>query len=123
MVKRLKTQKDKRGSLIVYEKNLFKIKRIFVITGKKNVIRGNHAHKNTIQLLVNINSKCKLSLTNKKSKNITFSKEGDYVVCSKKTWLKIKFIKEGSIMVLCDKMYKKSDYIDNIEDFKKLYSL
>lgn len=123
MVERLKTLKDKRGSLIVYEKNLFKIKRIFIITGKKNVIRGNHAHKNTIQLLVNINSKCKLSLTNKKSKNIIFSKEGDYVICSKKTWLKIKFIKEGSIMVICDKKYKKSDYINRFEDFKKLYPL
>ena len=121
MVKRLKTLKDKRGSLIVYEKDIFKIKRVFVITGKKNVIRGNHAHKDTIQLLVNINSKSKLSLRNKTSKNINFSKEGDYVVCSKKTWLKIKFIKEGSIMVLCDKKYKKSDYINNIEDFKKLY--
>ena len=41
----------------------------------------------------------------------------------KKTWLKIKFIKEGSIMVICDKKYKKSDYINSIEDFKKLYSL
>ena len=123
MVERLKTLKDKRGSLIVYEKNLFKIKRIFIITGKKNVIRGNHAHKDTIQLLVNINSKSNLSLTNKKSKNILFSKEGDYVVCPKKTWLKIKFIKEGSIMVICDKKYKKSDYIKSIEDFKKLYSL
>ena len=123
MVERLKTLKDKRGSLIIYEKNLFKIKRIFIITGKKNVIRGNHAHKDTIQLLVNINSKSNLSLTNKKSKNILFSKEGDYVVCPKKTWLKIKFIKEGSIMVICDKKYKKSDYIKSIEDFKKLYSL
>ncbi len=120
MTKKLKVIKDRRGSLISYEKDLFKIKRVFVINGKKNVIRGNHAHKNTIQLLVNISSKSKISLKNNKKKNIIFSKMGDYVICPKKTWLKIKFIKEGSIMVICDKKYKKSDYINDIEKFEKL---
>lgn len=121
MLKKLKTLKDKRGSLVVYEKNHFKIKRVFVITGKKNASRGNHAHKNTIQLLININSKSKISLTNKTTKTINFSKEGEYVLCPKKTWLKIDFIKKGSIMVLCDKKYDKKDYINNIENFKKLH--
>ena len=121
MLKKLKTLKDKKGSIIVYEKNYFKIKRVFVITGKKNVSRANHAHKNTIQLLININSKCKITLTNKTSKTINFSREGEFILCPKKTWLKIDFMKEGSIMVVCDKKYNKKDYINNIENFKKLY--
>ena len=121
MPKKIKTLKDKKGSIIVYEKNNFKIKRVFVVTGKKNVSRGNHAHKDTIQLLININSKSIISLINKTTKTVTFSKEGEYLLCPKKTWLKIDFIKEGSIMVVCDKKYMKKDYIKNFEIFKKLY--
>lgn len=123
MIKKLRIRKDYRGSLFVYEKNTFRIRRVFVITGKKNCVRGNHAHKNTIQLLININSKSTITLKNKSIKNITFSKQGEYFICPKKTWLKIRFLKEGSIIVLCDKKYKKDDYINNIEDFNKSISM
>ena len=54
MKKRLNFFKDKKGFLFVYEKENFKIKRVFVIKGNKNVTRGNHAHKNTVQILINI---------------------------------------------------------------------
>ena len=122
MKKRLNFFKDKKGFLFVYEKENIKIKRVFVIKGNKNVTRGNHAHKNTVQILININSKSKILVIKKSKKIVKFSKPGEYFICPVKTWLKINFIKEGSIMVLCNKKYNKVDYINNFESFKKLYS-
>ncbi len=122
MKKRLNFFKDKKGYLFVYEKENIKIKRVFVIKGNKNLTRGNHAHKNTVQILININSKSKILVINKNKKIVNFSKPGEYFICPVKTWLKINFIEEGSIMVLCNKKYNKLDYINNFETFKKLYS-
>jgi|TARA_B110000037_G_C17100756_1_gene497864 hypothetical protein len=122
MQKRLNFFKDKRGSLFVFEKDYFNIKRVFVINGKNNSFRGNHAHKDTVQILININSKSKLYITKSKTRVIKFTKPGEYFICPTKSWLKISFIKEGSIMVLCNKKYSKKDYINKFDDFKKLYS-
>ena len=51
---KIKNFKKKSGSLIAFsmKKSLpFKIKRIFIIKGKKNFIRGDHAHKKCSQFL------------------------------------------------------------------------
>ena len=118
---KLKTFDDERGSLFFFQKNKFEIQRIFFIKGKKGFSRGNHAHKNTRQILININSKAKISMIRDKKKKINFSKKGDLVDLPKHTWVKIDFLNDGYIAVVCDKKYLKNDYITDIKKFEKLY--
>jgi hypothetical protein len=120
---KLKIFKDSRGKLFFYQKDNFLVKRIFFIEGKKNQLRGNHAHKKTKQVLININSNAVVEIIGKNSKKIEFSKTGDIIEIPKLNWVKINFIKKGYIAVVCDQKYLKNDYIDNFEKFKKKLSL
>ena len=101
-----------------YKKN-FKFNRVFFIDGKKNIIRGNHAHIKTRQIIININAKASIEITNKKTKKINFYKSGDYVEVPKMNWVKIYFKNDGFIAVICDKKYLKNDYINDFNKFKK----
>tara|TARA_B110000003_G_scaffold132536_1_gene134581 strand:+ start:131 stop:478 length:348 start_codon:yes stop_codon:yes gene_type:complete len=111
MKKRLKNYVDDRGLLFSFYKEKYNFKRIFFISGKKNKIRGDHAHKTLTQILVNIDSHTKIKIGKDKLKTVTFSKPGEYIICPKKHWLKIHFLSKGTIAVLCDKKYEKEDYI------------
>ena len=64
--------KKKSGSLTAFSlKNSFpiKVKRIFIINGKKNFIRGDHAHKKCSQFLYPVLGKIKVECTSIKYKN------------------------------------------------------
>ena len=111
MKQRLKNFVDDRGLLFSFYKKKFNFNRIFFISGNKNKVRGDHAHKELTQILINIDSKSKLEIGKNKKKTITFSKPGEYIICPKKNWLKIRFFSKGTIAVLCDKKYDKKDYI------------
>lgn len=117
---KLKTFNDVRGRLFFYQDKKFLFKRVFFIEGNKNKIRGNHAHKQTKQVLININSKAKIEIIDQNKKILNFFKPGEYIEVPKMSWVKIYFKKKGFIAVLCDKEYLKNDYIDN---FKKFLSL
>ena len=68
---KIKNFKKKSGSLIPFsiKKSLpFKIKRIFIIKGKKNFIRGDHAHKKCSQFLYPLVGKIKIYCITKKNK-------------------------------------------------------
>ena len=114
------------GTLVPFsiKKNIpFIVKRIFLIYGNKNFVRGDHAHKKCSQLLVPVSGKIEIVCENKKSKfkkilNYRL-KEGHLI--KPKTWCKIKFLTNNSIlMVFCDQEYKFSDYIERYKDFLKI---
>ena len=66
---KFKIFKNKTGSLVPFTLNKdipFKVKRIFLIYGNKNFIRGKHAHKKCSQLLVPVSGKIEVSLEDKK---------------------------------------------------------
>ena len=117
---KLKNFNDDRGKLFFYQKNKFLSHRVFFIEGRKNKTRGNHAHKQTKQVLININSKAEIEIINQNKKILNFSKPGEYIEIPKMSWVKIYFKKKGFIAVLCDKKYYKSDYIYDYEKFLKL---
>jgi hypothetical protein len=101
----------------------FKTKRIFLIYGKKNFIRGNHAHKKCSQFLVPIFGKMEVEYQGKnfKIKKIIDYKKNLGLLLKPKTWCKIKFITNNSVlMVFCDREYEYSDYIENYKNFLKL---
>ena len=123
---KIKNFKKKSGSLIPFsmEKSLpFKIKRIFIIKGKKNFTRGDHAHKKCSQFLYPLVGKIKIyCITKKISKNIILNENNKTgYLLEPKTWCKIKFLtNSGILLVACDREYEFNDYIENYSDFLKI---
>ena len=114
------------GSLIPFSLSKdvpFKSKRIFLIYGKKNFTRGDHAHQKCKQFLVPIFGKMVVEYENrfKKFKNILDYKNKKGLLLNPKTWCKIKFKTNNCIlMVFCDREYEFKDYIENYESFLKI---
>ena len=90
--------------------------------GKKNKIRGQHAHKKCSQLFIPIQGKMILKILTPQSKKTiqlnTSSKNA--VLVPPKYWCDVKFINKNSIlMVACDKYYQINDYLKNFTEYKK----
>ena len=86
-------------------------------------VMGDHAHKKCSQLLVPVSGKIEIICENKKikfKKILNYRlKEGHLI--KPKTWCKIKFLTNNSIlMVFCDQEYQFSDYIEKYKDFLKV---
>ena len=118
--------KKKSGKLTAFSlKKSFpiKVKRIFIINGEKNFIRGDHAHKKCSQFVYSILGKIKIELINNKEKKtiiLSHNKNEGYLI-KPKTWCRIKFLTKNAILlVACDMEYKFSDYIEKYSDFLKI---
>ena len=98
-------------------------KRIFIIYGNKNFIRGNHAHFKCSQFLVPIYGTMTINYENKNFKRkikINYKRKQGLLL-KPKTWCKIKFESNHSIlMVFCDREYEYNDYIENYSEFLKI---
>jgi hypothetical protein len=101
----------------------FKTKRIFIIYGNKNFLRGNHAHFKCSQFLVPIYGTMTINYESKylkKKIKINYKKKQGLLL-KPKTWCKIKFESNHSIlMVFCDREYEYNDYIENYIEFLKI---
>ena len=126
-IKKSKTYSDKTGSLIPYYKKKslknFNIKRFFFVYGKKKYFRADHAHKKCNQILIPVAGKIEVFILNQKKikkKFILTLENNKYLFVPKKHWIRLKFIKEGSILLtLCDHKYDKKEYIQSIKKFLK----
>ena len=121
-----KIYKNETGSLLPFsfEKDIpFRVKRIFIIYGKKNSKRADHAHHKCSQYLFPIYGSINVKYENKKgkfSKIISFKKRQGLLL-KPKTWCKIKFLTNNAILlVACDMEYEFRDYIENYSDFLKI---
>ena len=116
----------KSGTLIPFSllKDVpFKTKRIFLISGKKNFTRGNHAHHKCKQYLVPIIGSMEVTYENryKKFKKKISYKDKRGLLLNPKTWCKITFKTTKSVlMVFCDREYEFSDYIEDYKNFLKV---
>ena len=106
-----------------FNKNFpIKVKRIFFLYGKKNKIRGNHAHKKCSQFFIPIYGNAVLTIkTNKKVKKIPLKRSTfNAVLVPPNYWCSIKFLNQNSIiMVACDRFYETNDYIKNFNLYLK----
>ena len=126
-IKKSKTYSDKTGSLIPFYKKKslknFNIKRFFFVYGKKKYFRADHAHKKCNQILIPVAGKIEVFILNQKKikKKFILSLENNkYLFVPKKHWIRLKFLKEGSILLtLCDHKYDKKEYIQSIKKFLK----
>ena len=99
-----------------------KAKRIFFVYGKKNKIRGDHAHKKCSQFFIPILGKVILDIkTPKMKKKIVLNHLSKIaVLVPPKYWCSIKFTNKNSIlMVVCDKNYDFDDYLESYDDYIK----
>ena len=126
---KIKSFNNLTGKLIPFTFNNkfpIKAKRIFYIFGKKNKIRGEHAHRKCSQFLFPLLGNFELSILSKtQNKKFTlYSKKSFGFLIKPKTWLKIKFLSKLSVlMVVCDKNYDFKDYIEDLKEFKKITGL
>lgn len=123
---KFKFYQKKSGTLIPFSlKKDFpiKVKRIFIINGKKNFVRGNHAHKKCSQFIFPISGKIKVECINKQEEKtiILNHKKKEGYLLKPKTWCKIKFLtKNAVLLVACDMEYKFNDYIEDYSEFLKI---
>ena len=100
-----------------------KIKRLFYIFGKKNSLRGDHAHKKCCQLFFPIKGNVDLIINEGNKKKIIRlnPKNNIAVLIYNLVWCKLKFLNNNSIiMVGCDRGYEFKDYIEQYDDFLKI---
>ena len=123
---KFKQFRRKSGTLVPFSlrKQIpFKSKRIFIIYGNKNYVRGNHAHYKCKQFLVPIFGKMLIEYENRsvKSKKVLDFKDKKGLLLDSKTWCKITFKTNNCIlMVFCDREYEFKDYIENYKNFLKI---
>tara|TARA_B100000287_G_C20397501_1_gene688230 strand:+ start:292 stop:696 length:405 start_codon:yes stop_codon:yes gene_type:complete len=99
-----------------------KVKRVFFLYGKKNKIRGDHAHKKCSQFFLPIAGKAVLNIrTLNDKKNIKLSQSSNTaILVPPKYWCGVKFLNKNSVvMVACDKLYDYKDYLHTFKDYKK----
>ena len=116
---------DNRGSLVSLEqfKNVpFEIKRVYYIFDtKRNIARGNHAHKNLEQVLICVSGSCTIKLDNGKEKKqflLDYPDKGLYV--GRNIWGSMVNFSQGCVlMVLASDIYNSSEYIRDYAEFLK----
>jgi len=105
----------------VFKKFNLVSKRFFFITGKKNELRGGHAHKKQIQFMVCLKGCCQLDFYDgyrKKSYKLDNNQKG--IMVPSGIWANQKYIKNNTmLLVLCDKPYDEQDYIRDYKEFLK----
>ncbi|MDA8844769.1 FdtA/QdtA family cupin domain-containing protein [Candidatus Pelagibacter bacterium] len=124
---KLKIYKETTGLLmpISLKKNIpFKVKRIFIIHGKKNYPRGNHAHYKCSQFLIPLCGSIIIEYENKKNKlkkTLSLLKNNNLLL-KPMTWCRIRFIGNNSkLLVFCDREYEPLDYIKDYTKFKTMF--
>ena len=113
-------QSEKLLPITFNNKFPIKVKRIFFIYGKKNYIRGDHAHKKCSQVFFPIMGKIKINMKYKKTeKSINLSHKGSKaLLVPPRIWSRVEFLKNNSVaLVLNDYEYDFKDYIETYKEF------
>ncbi len=115
---------DERGNLVVIEGEgmdiPFDIKRVFYIYGSdREVIRGQHANRETEFLLVNVSGISKVRVDNgKESEVIELNKPRMGLYLSSMLWKDMYDFSEDSVLlVLASRHYDAKEYIRNYEEY------
>lgn len=115
---------DQNGVLHVYECGNgvpFIVKRIFTVKAKSGDFRGDHAHKQCNQLLICLSGRIKVNCDDGESiKEYLLDNAGYGLLVASGTWAKQSYLDDDSIiLVLCDRVYEKDDYIHDYEQYKR----
>ena len=123
---RFKVMKDDRGSLIPIEACVdlpFEIKRVYYITDvPTGVVRGGHAHKNLMQVLVCVKGSVKINIDNGEEKEtFILSNNSTALFMDSLVWCEmLEFTDDAVVLALVSEHYDKLDYINNYDEFLSL---
>lgn len=111
-----------KGKLSVVEKNdiNFEIKRLFYIHGvKKGEKRGGHANKRTIQMLICLKGRFKITLDNGKiRKSILLNNPQEGLMVGKMVWNDILCLEDNSLLLaIASTNFRTEDYIRDYSIF------
>lgn len=95
------------------------VKRIFIITGNKNEVRGHHAHRNIMQYLVCVYGCCEVLCDDGlEKKSFLLNAPNQALLLPPGIWAKQTYLeKDTTLMVACDALYDEADYIRDYEVF------
>ena len=115
-----------KGSLFVAEAGKeipFAIKRVYWVANAQSEgeLRGHHAHKESVQVVVPIHGKMRVELESQMGEHYSYEltnpEEG--LLVPPLFWRKIFLEKEGSCLCFASKEYNEEDYIRDYSVFKK----
>lgn len=98
----------------------FEIKRVYwIYQTPETVERGNHAHKNTIQLLVCLHGKTTITLENRQRKKFEFvlDNPNQGLFIPNYYWRVLRFSRDGICICLSSSEYSEDDYIREYVEF------
>lgn len=120
---------DSRGHLVVVEgqKDIpFNIKRVFYIYGSDyNVVRGQHANRNTEFVLINVAGTSKVRVKDGKGNEVVFSLNRPHtgIYLPKMVWKEMYNFSEDSVLLcLASEHYDAMEYIRDYGEFVNLVS-
>ncbi len=113
---------DETGKIIVVEKGpdySFNLERLFFVYDIKGARRGDHAHKECIQLLICINGSAEIIVDDgKNKKSFILDKACQGLLIPPSIWSWQNYLDDETILiVLCNKAYDENDYIRSYNDF------
>lgn len=117
---------DNRGNLVVLEgnKNIpFEMKRVFYIYGSdKDVIRGQHANRNSEFVLINVCGRSKVKVNDgKNTKIFELDKPHSGIYLPKMIWKDMfDFSSDSVLLVLSSEYYDEKEYIRNYDNYKNI---
>lgn len=118
---------DERGNLVVIEGGgmdiPFEIQRVFYIyASDADVVRGQHANRETEFLLVNVSGSSKVRIDNgEESVVVELNKPRMGVYIPNMVWKDMYDFSEDSVLlVLASRHYDGAEYIRNYEDYLKI---
>ena len=100
----------------------FKIRRIFYMyASDKNIVRGNHANRNTEFVLLNVYGKSKVKVDDgMRTKIYELADPNTGVYIPRMIWKEMYDFSEDSVLLcLASEVYDPSEYIRNYEEFKR----
>ncbi len=121
ILKKVEKYCNDSGNLVVfdYEKDLNKdIKRSFLVNCTKETIRGRHAHKKLNQFLVCISGICRVIYKDGIAKGeVILENPNQILKIPNQIWAEQHYLKNTSLLVMCDDIYREEDYIRDYKLF------
>ncbi len=115
---------DANGILSVYESGAsvpFDIRRVFTVSAKAGDLRGDHAHKKCVQLLICVSGSIRVICDDGRTKqDYILDHLGKGLLIPAGIWAREEYLANDAVlMVLCDQAYDASDYIRDYSDYRK----
>lgn len=95
------------------------VKRIFIVKGNENEIRGRHAHRQVTQYLVCVHGACEVICDDgEQKKGFQLNAVNQALLLPPGIWAEQTYLeKDTTLMVACDALYDEADYIRDYAEF------